>query len=123
MLPFSRSLPKLAGASAFLASVLIIGGCARDWSPPGPERTEMQAIEMDNSEEVHAELKMGAGEMKVHGGATKLLEARFVYNRLRMRPEIIYNSSTFRGHLVVKAEYAPPRTNTSGIWHSTTKSL
>ncbi len=31
---------------------------------------------------------MGAGELRVRGGAAKMMEARFLYNRLRMRPEV-----------------------------------
>jgi hypothetical protein len=40
--------------------------------------------------------------MRVHGGASKLLEAKFRYNRLRSRPEVSYHGSGFRGRLVVE---------------------
>jgi hypothetical protein len=63
---------------------------------------ETRSIEMDNSEEVRVDLKMGAGEMRVRGGADKLMEGRFTYNRLRLRPEISYNAGGFRGHLMVE---------------------
>ncbi len=85
-----------------MLSVVWLAGCGPDWSPPGPERTETRNVELDNSEEVRAELKMGAGELRVRGGAAKLMEARFVYHRLRMRPEVSYHASAFRGHLVVE---------------------
>jgi hypothetical protein len=101
MLPLSRSLPALVGASALW--MIVLSGCGPDWRPPGPERTETRNVEMDNSEEVRVELKMGAGELRVRGGAAKLMEARFVYNRLRMRPEVTYHGgSGFRGHLLVE---------------------
>jgi hypothetical protein len=104
MLPLSRSLPALVGASLLLPSLALLGGCGRDWVPPGPERTETRSVELDNSEEVRAELRMGAGELRVRGGAAKLMEARFVYNRLRLRPEVTYHNAAggFRGHLVVE---------------------
>jgi|HubBroStandDraft_5_1064220.scaffolds.fasta_scaffold68955_2 hypothetical protein len=104
MLPWPRSLPALVGASLLLPSLALLGGCARDWAPPGPERVETRSVELDNSEEVRAELRMGAGELRVRGGAAKLMEARFVYNRLRMRPEVTYHNAAggFRGHLVVE---------------------
>ena len=57
---------------------------------------------MDKSEEVLVDLKMGAGELRVRGGADKLMEGRFTYNRLRLRPEVSYNGGGFRGHLVVE---------------------
>src|ERR1700735_2202051 len=88
-------------ASALGMSYVLLTGCGRDWGPPGPERTETRSIELDNSEEVRVDLKMGAGEMRVRGGAEKLMEGRFSYNRLRQRPEISYNAGGFRGHLMV----------------------
>jgi hypothetical protein len=104
MLPLSRSLPALVGASLLLPSLALLSGCGRDWVPPGPERTETRSVELDNSEEVRTELRMGAGELRVRGGAAKLMEARFVYNRLRMRPEVTYHNAAggFRGHLLVE---------------------
>jgi hypothetical protein len=44
---------------------------------------------------------MGAGEMRVRGGADKLMEGRFTYNRLRLRPEISYSGGS-RGRLTVR---------------------
>lgn len=104
MLPLSRSLPALVGASLLFPSLALLGGCGPEYSPRGPERSETRDVELDNSEEVRAELRMGAGELRVRGGAAKLMEARFVYNRLRLRPEVTYHSAAggFRGHLLVQ---------------------
>jgi hypothetical protein len=84
-----------------LAGCLLLSSCGRDFGPAGPERTETRSIELDQSEEVRVDLKMGAGELRVEGGADKLMEGRFTYNRLRLRPEISYNAGS-RGHLVVE---------------------
>jgi hypothetical protein len=84
-----------------LAGCLLLSSCGRDFGPAGPERTETRSIELDQSEEVRVDLKMGAGELRVDGGADKLMEGRFTYNRLRLRPEISYNTGS-RGHLVVE---------------------
>ena len=81
---------------------LLLTACGRDWGPAGPERTETRSIELDKSEEVRVDLKMGAGELRVRGGSEKLMEGRFTYNRLRLRPEVSYNAGGFRGHLVVE---------------------
>jgi hypothetical protein len=85
-------------------SCLLLTACARDWGPPGPERSETRSIDLDKSEEVRVDLKMGAGELRVRGGAEteKLMEGRFTYNRLRLRPEVSYTAGGFRGHLVVE---------------------
>jgi N-terminal domain of toast_rack, DUF2154 len=89
-------------AAALGVCYVLLTGCGRDWGPPGPERTETRSIELDNSEEVRVDLKMGAGEMRVRGGGNKLMEGRFTYSRLRLRPEVSYNTGGFRGHLVVE---------------------
>ncbi len=93
--------PRILTA-ALGVSCLLLTACARDWGPPGPQRTETRSIELDKSEEVKVDLKMGAGELRVDGGADKLMQARFSYNRLRLRPEVSYTSGGFRGHLVVE---------------------
>lgn len=79
-----------------------LSGCAPDWGPPGPERIETRNIAMDPSEEVRVELNMGAGELTVGGGADNLMEGRFIYHRLRLRPEVSYDASGFRSHIIVR---------------------
>lgn len=81
---------------------LVCTGCARDWGPPGPERTETHNIPMDNSDELRVNLNIGAGELRVGSGADNLMEGRFVYNRLRLRPEISYDHTGFRSHLSIR---------------------
>jgi hypothetical protein len=87
---------------ALALSCLLLNACNQDFGPAGPERTETRSIELDKSEEVRVDLKMGAGELRVDGGADKLMEGRFTYNRLRLRPEVSYSTGGFRGHLVVE---------------------
>ncbi len=85
MLTSTRCLPALRWAGLLVVDCLWAGLGDR----PGPERTETRSIELDKSEEVRVDLKMGAGELRVRGGADKLMEGRFTYNRLRLRPEVI----------------------------------
>jgi hypothetical protein len=96
-----RNLAAPIGASLLL-STLMLGGCAPEWGRPEQRRTENRSVDLDSSEDVRAEVNMGAGELRIHGGATKLLEARFEYNRLRLRPEVSYSVSGSRGHLMVE---------------------
>jgi hypothetical protein len=84
------------------AIFLFTTGCSPDWEASGPERTETRNVELDQSEEVRVDLKIGAGELRVNGGSDRLMEGRFTYNRLRLRPEISYNAGGFRGHLTVE---------------------
>lgn len=85
-----------------IAGLFTLTGCVVDLNPPGPTRSETRSVALDNSEMVRVELKMGAGELQVRGGSPKLMEAEFRYNRERWRPEIHYDASAFRGHLIVE---------------------
>src|SRR5260370_28103725 len=52
---------------------------------------------------VRVDLRMGAGEMKVHPGAAgKLMDATFTYNVASWKPEVRYNATGFRGNLNVE---------------------
>jgi len=97
----SGFLPR-AGVSCLFACSLLSISCSPEWGPPGPQRTETRSVPLDQSEEVRVDLKMGAGELRMRGGADNLMDGRFIYNRLRSRPEISYNSGGFRGHLSVE---------------------
>ncbi len=91
-----------SGLCALAAGSILLISCGPDFGPPGPERTETRSIPLDQSEEVRVDLRMGAGELRVHGGSDNLMDGRFTYNRLRLRPEISYNTGGFRGHLEVE---------------------
>ncbi len=66
------------------------------------EHTERQSVELDKSEMVQVKLALGAGELKVRGGSAKLMDGEFTY-RGNGRPEIRYDSSSFRGKLNVQS--------------------
>jgi hypothetical protein len=89
-------------AAAGGVSLLIMTGCVEDFGPPGPSRTETRSVDLDSSELVRAELKMGAGELHIRGGSSKLMDAEFTFNRSVMRPTVHYDASGFRGHLTVE---------------------
>ncbi len=89
-------------AAAGGVSLLIMTGCVEDFGPPGPSRTETRSVDLDSSELVRAELKMGAGELHIRGGSSKLMDAEFTFNRSVMRPMVHYDASGFRGHLTVE---------------------
>ncbi len=104
----------LAGATTL--SLLIMAGCAEDFGPPGPTRTETRFIDLDNSELVRAELKMGVGELNVRGGSPKLMDAEFTFNRPVMRPSVHYDTSGFRGQLLVEEPSHIHHANSNYRW-------
>ena len=59
---------------------------------------------------------MGAGEMHVRGGSSKLMDAEFVFNRPMMRPSVHYDASGFRGHLLVEEPSNVHHVNSNYRW-------
>lgn len=90
--------------------LLLIAGCTVRHEA-GPARTDSVDIDRGKAEMVRAELHMGAGELRIGGGARKLLEAHFTYNVPEWKPVVQYDASSFRGHLTVEQ---PVRTASLG---------
>jgi hypothetical protein len=84
----------VAIAAVFLAS------CGRQ--SIGEMERESQAIDLENAQSVRAELRMGAGELNVTGGADALMEADFAYNVADWEPEVDYDVSGDTGELKVE---------------------
>ncbi|HEX4593578.1 MAG TPA: toast rack family protein [Bryobacteraceae bacterium] len=103
-------------AAVTTAAFLTLMGCNEDFGPPGPTRTESRSVDLDNSELVRAELKMGAGQLRVRGGSSKLMDAEFSYNRPAMRPNLHYDASGFRGHLLLEEPSGVHHMNSNYRW-------
>jgi len=56
-------------------------------------------LELDKSEMTRAEVKIGAGELRIGGGAAKLLEGNFDYNDPGSRPQVDYHSTGVRSDI------------------------
>ncbi len=72
------------------ATALLLVGCGT--APVGPMQHEALAIDLDKSEIIRAELKMGAGDLNVDGGATKLADGEFSFNVASWKPRVEYHS-------------------------------
>jgi len=103
-------------AAVTTVSLLTLAGCDENFGPPGPSRTETRSVDLDNSELVRAELKMGAGDLHVRGGSPKLMDAEFTFNRPMMRPTVHYDASGFRGHLLVQEPSNVHHVNSNYRW-------
>ena len=82
--------------------LLALGGCNVQVTHRGPEQHESRSIDLDKSERVRVELKMGGGELNVRGGAAKLLEADFTYNVAEWKPDVRYRAEGSAGDLVIE---------------------
>jgi hypothetical protein len=74
---------------AWMPIALLVTACG---AQTGETRHEQEAIELDATESARVTLTMEAGELKVTGGAGKLLEAEFTYNADRLKPTIEHRS-------------------------------
>ncbi|GAH86539.1 unnamed protein product, partial [marine sediment metagenome] len=68
----------------------------------GESTEETQTVELGEAESVELDLDIGAGTLKVQGGARELMEGYFVYNVQGWKPEIRYSVTGNRGILKVK---------------------
>jgi hypothetical protein len=79
--------------------VLGLAGCG--FTPPveGPMQTDPVHVTAKNADHANVELDIGAGELKVHGGAQNLLDGAFHYNINGYKP--VVDSSVNGSHAVV----------------------
>lgn len=91
-----------------LAAVLCLAGCGT--VSTGPTERESHSVEKDSSEALHAELKMGAGSLKVTGGSAKWMQGDFAYNVAEWKPNIKY--ATSGGHATLTIDQGKSSTHT-----------
>lgn len=84
----------------FSAAVLALNAC--NFPAAGPDQHESRSIDLDKSEEVHAQLKMPVGDLTIRGGAAKLMDADFTYNVPAWKPDIRYSSAGATGDLFLE---------------------
>ena len=95
---------------AFLSTLLVISGvlagaCGMqggDEPQVGKMQHESKSVDPKDAQSVRAQLKMGAGELNLTGGADQLMEGDFSYNVAQWKPEVSYDVSGDEGELVVK---------------------
>jgi N-terminal domain of toast_rack, DUF2154 len=65
----------------------------------GPTVHDKHAIELDKSELTRLNLRIGAGELRVSGGASKKVEADLAYNSDRLKPVVEQRTSGSRSEI------------------------
>jgi predicted membrane protein len=68
----------------------------------GKMQRESKSVDPKNAQSARAQLKMGAGELTITGGADQLMEAYFSYNVSNLKPKVNYDVSGQEGELIVK---------------------
>src|SRR5215203_441449 len=68
----------------------------------GKMQRESKSVDPKNAQSARTQLKMGAGELNITGGADQLMEADFSYNVSEWKPKVSYDVSGKKGELIVK---------------------
>ena len=101
------------GAAWILVVVFLIlvmwHGAAWRWEPRwhrhfGSESHDTQQVDLGNAKSVSADLQMPAGELRVTGGSSHLLDADFVYDPFDGKPEVNYAVSDGHGQLNINQD-------------------
>lgn len=77
-------------------------GCVVSTEVSGPVQHFDKSVDLDKSELARVEIKMGAGELRVEGGSSKLMDAGFDYTVASSKPTVHYSASSFRGELLIE---------------------
>jgi hypothetical protein len=94
-----RSLPAAAGA---LAPLFFLSGCVITADRTGPTQYDARSFERGSVDELHLDLLMGAGDLKLGTGTRKLAQTYFTYNVADWKPEVRYDLQGKSGTLTVR---------------------
>src|ERR687890_901103 len=92
--------------ASLVAAAVLAGACSTQGGGSQQEvgklQRESKSVDPKNADSARAQLKMGAGELNLTGGADRLMEADFSYNVSEWKPKVSYGVSGEKGELVVK---------------------
>jgi hypothetical protein len=92
------------------AVALFVGACGTQpggtQQQVGKMQRESKSVDLKNAQSARAQLKLGAGELHLAGGADQLMEGEFSYNVSEWKPKVSYDVSGEKGELVVKQRSA-----------------
>jgi hypothetical protein len=76
-----------------LSAALLLASCGSR-ARMGDLQSESRSVELGDSKSVDVQIRVGAGNLEIRGGAAKLLEADFTYNVAKLKPEVDYMDGT-----------------------------
>jgi hypothetical protein len=83
--------------------LLVVTGCNVVNLDSGPTKTVEQEIDVGKAETVRAEIRMSAGDLRVRGGATKLLSGSERYSERTGPPVFRYDVTGSHGLLTIES--------------------
>jgi hypothetical protein len=106
-------MKTIYGAAGFLL-LLSITACNFD---PGPVESSSSNIDSGGAESVRADIRMGAGELHIEGGASKLLNASYHYSENIGAPVVRYDVTGAHGQLTVESpKHSQSGDKATNIW-------
>lgn len=91
-----------AAILAVSAAVVTSAGCNVRHIETGPLQTDPVSIDLGKTEHADLDLKLGAGQLDVSGGADQLVGGEFEYNVAEWKPKV--SSSVIGSHTTVTIE-------------------
>ena len=86
-----------------VAALLALTGCVIDVGGNGSAmQYSSESVEMDDSQVVRVDLKIGAGDLRITDGGAKLMRGDFAYNVASWKPQIRYNRSGKESSLTIE---------------------
>ncbi|SRR5712692_255417 len=103
-----RSQPEAAkgawltgGEIAVIILLVLLVGVAFSRQGGTREVHQVESVERQGAELVRVRIEMGAGELKLSGGASKLLDADFDYSEAEGKPDVRYDVTANQGQLTI----------------------
>lgn len=97
---------------------LLAAGCMVVTDSPRTAEHTAQTVDLKGAKTVQVNVEMGAGELRMQGGAAPLLDADFRYNGAELKPEVRYDVSNTRGTLVVRQpSHNHIHSNSKNVWN------
>lgn len=90
------------GMAAALVALVVLALVHKPTRAPVGNYHFTQTVEAQGAKAVHAEIKLGAGDLNLSGGSNSLLEADCYYTRPSDKPEVNYSVSGGNGELDIR---------------------
>jgi hypothetical protein len=106
----SRYVAVVLSIAMMAATAVLAGACGTQpggsQQQVGKMQSESNSVALENAKSARTQLKMGAGELNITGGADQLMEGEFSYNVADWKPKVSYDVTDQKGELIVKQRSA-----------------
>ena len=85
-----------------LPALLALTACVIETNRAGPVQYSSESVEMDDSELVRVDLRMGAGDLRVTDGGAKMMRADFAYSVPAWKPAVRYSRAGKQASLIIE---------------------